>query len=448
MKVKVLSRNPADYIRESKSDIHKIHRNFDPSLHPFEAPREYTRALNAVKLERVFAKPFVSSLDGHTDGVNCIARHPRSLSVLLSGSCDGEIRLWNLPRRECLRTLTAHTGFVRGLCVSPSGDSFISVGDDKVIKQWNMAQSFDISLQTSQAPINTIIGKNLYHGIDHHWRNSVFATCGEQVDIWDENRAEPVRSFTWGVDTIHSVKFNPIETHLLASTASDRSIILYDMRGSTPLRKVVMAMRSNTIAWNPLEAFVFTAANEDSNLYTYDIRRFNQPINVHMDHVSAVLDVDYSPTGQEFVTGSFDKTIRIFERDSGRSREVYHTRRMQRVFCVRFSADSTYVLSGSDETNIRIWKANSSQKLGALAPREKAAFSYNAKLKERFQHHPQLKRIKRHRHVPKAVFKAAKEKKIMLASIKQKEENKRQHSKPGSVPRVAERKKHAIAVVE
>jgi len=28
------------------------------------------------------------------------------------------------------------------------------------------------------------------------------------------------------------------------------------------------------------------------------------------------------------------------------------------------------------------------------------------------------------------------------------EENQRQHSKPGSVPRVAERKKHAIAVVE
>lgn len=169
---------------------------------------------------------------------------------------------------------------------------------------------------------------------------------------------------------------------------------------------------------------------------------------MHMDHVSAVLDVDYSPTGQEFVSGSYDKTIRIFERDSGRSREVYHTSRMQRVSCVRFSGDSTYVLSGSDETNIRIWKANSSQKLGALAPREKAAFNYNAKLKERFKHHPQLKRIKRHRHVPKAVFKAAKEKKIMMASVKRKEENRRLHSKPGSVPRVAERKKHAVAVVE
>lgn len=94
MKVKVLSRNPADYIRERRTDIHKIHRNFDPSLHPYEAPREYTRALNAIKLERVFAKPFVGSLGGHTDGVNCIARHPRSLSVLLSGSCDGEVGIY------------------------------------------------------------------------------------------------------------------------------------------------------------------------------------------------------------------------------------------------------------------------------------------------------------------------------------------------------------------
>lgn len=95
MKVKILSRNPDDHIRERSSDIHKLHRNLDPSLHPFEAPREYTRALNATKLDRVFAKPFVGALDGHTDGVNCLARHPKSLSVLLSGSCDGEVSVAN-----------------------------------------------------------------------------------------------------------------------------------------------------------------------------------------------------------------------------------------------------------------------------------------------------------------------------------------------------------------
>ena len=39
----------------------------------------------------------------------------------------------------------------------------------------------------------------------------MFATCGQQVDIWDEERTEPVRSFNWGVDSINSVKFNPVE---------------------------------------------------------------------------------------------------------------------------------------------------------------------------------------------------------------------------------------------
>lgn len=49
------------------------------------------------------------------------------------------------------------------------------------------------------------------------------------------------------------------------------------------------------------------------SLYTFDARNMKVPINVHMDHVGAVIDVDYSPTGKEFVSGSYDKTIRIYE---------------------------------------------------------------------------------------------------------------------------------------
>ena len=110
------------------------------------------------------------------------------------------------------------------------------------------------------------------------------------------------------------------QTHILASTASDRSIVLYDIRGSTPLRKVVMAMRSNTIAWNPIEAFVSLRQMRIPIFTHMTCGGLDRPINVHMDHVSAVLDVDYAPTGQEFVSGSFDKTIRIFPRDGGHSR--------------------------------------------------------------------------------------------------------------------------------
>lgn len=57
--------------------------------------------------------------------------------------------------------------------------------------------------------------KTVYTGIDHHWKEAVFATCGQQVDIWDEQRTSPICSMTWGFDSISSVKFNPIEVMLL-----------------------------------------------------------------------------------------------------------------------------------------------------------------------------------------------------------------------------------------
>lgn len=54
-----------------------------------------------------------------------------------------------------------------------------------------------------------------------------------------------------------------------------------------PLRKVVMKLRSNAVAWNPMEAFNFTVANEDYNLYTWDMRYLKEPKNIHFDHTSA-----------------------------------------------------------------------------------------------------------------------------------------------------------------
>jgi len=59
--------------------------------------------------------------------------------------------------------------------------------------------------------------------------------------------------------------------------------------------------------------------------------RLDIALNVHKGHVNAVMDVAYSPTGKEFVTGSYDRTVRIWSASgTGKSREVYHTKRMQR----------------------------------------------------------------------------------------------------------------------
>lgn len=217
------------------------------------------RALNAVKLERVFAKPFVSCLDGHKDGVSCIAKHPKQLSILASGAYDGEIRIWDLPQRVCTRSFTAHDGIIRGITYVPSGDKFISIGQDKLIKTWKSGKQDD----EDEEPINTIISKTVITAISHHKKDPVFATCGEVCQIWEDTRNEPIKSFQWGVDSLHDIEFNKVETNILAACASDRSVILYDTRGTAPLRKVIMKLKSNKLAWNPMEAYTFTCANED-----------------------------------------------------------------------------------------------------------------------------------------------------------------------------------------
>jgi len=89
MKIKVLTRVESEFTRERPQDLVRQQHNPSPTLHPFERAREYTKALNAVKLNRVFAKPFVGALDGHRDGVYALARHPSRLALIASGSADG-----------------------------------------------------------------------------------------------------------------------------------------------------------------------------------------------------------------------------------------------------------------------------------------------------------------------------------------------------------------------
>lgn len=92
-RIQALQHSPADHMPGRRGDPMPIARNLDPKMHPFARHRERARALNAAKLERIFAKPFVGNLDGHADAIECLARKPHSLSLLASGSWDGGMSL-------------------------------------------------------------------------------------------------------------------------------------------------------------------------------------------------------------------------------------------------------------------------------------------------------------------------------------------------------------------
>jgi len=453
MRLKAISRSEEECTRERSSDLAKVHRNLDPALHPLQRATEVTRALAAAKLARLFAKPFVAALDGHGDGLTCLARNPRAAACLLSGAANGELMLWDLASRRCTASLRAHGRAVRGCAVAGDGRHAVSVGDDSKLCLWQLpaprahaaAEAAGGERPDELQPVATCFGAHAFRDVDHHWRRAVCATAGATVQLWDHARSQHTAEFSWGADTVASVRFNPSEPDLFASCGSDRSIALYDVRAATPLRKLVMLKRCNRLAWNPREAFNFTAASEDNNLYSFDMRRLDAATCVHKDFVSAVMDVDYSPTGREFVAGSYDRSVRIFGVGAGHSREVYHTRRMQRVLAVRFSADGGYVLSGSEDMNVRVWKAEASAALGTRLPRERKKAAYDAALVARYAHVPEVGRLVRQRHVPKAVRKAASLRRTMEDSQRRKKENVRKHSAEGTVETKPARKERLVA---
>ncbi len=55
-----------------------------------------------------------------------------------------------------------------------------------------------------------MMGLLMRRAIDHHWEDDKFATAGAAVDIWDHSRSEPISTYSWGADSVLSVRFNPV----------------------------------------------------------------------------------------------------------------------------------------------------------------------------------------------------------------------------------------------
>ncbi|KAH0482903.1 MAG: hypothetical protein KVP17_004558 [Porospora cf. gigantea B] len=421
--------------------------NPSPVLHPFERAREYQRALIGTKMDRMFAKPLHAVLEGHTDAILCVRRCRTRVSECFTVGADGDLRQWNLGNKTCVRAINAHEGFARSVCLTEDDQFAFTVGDDKKIKQWLIPESLapedmtteelddrghhvdlkathvDDVLARSISPTATYLSTDAVHTVDHHLTEPLLLSAGDSVQIWNTSRGAPVHKWTWGYSSFTACRFNPAETSLLAAGTGDNAFVLYDLREASPLKKVVLNNKVNALAWNPYNPLCLTVANEDSNLYTYDARRLDDPLHIHRDMTNAVTDIDFSPTGREFAASSFDCTVRIWKSNFTRSREIYHTKRMQYANSCQFTSDSRFVLSASSDFCLRIWKANASEKLGPKTLQEKQAISYRRALSTKYKDLPEIRKIRNKRTAPVWVKNAKTSRDNKLESVQRKEHN-------------------------
>lgn len=330
----MISRSLDDHLPSSSTAPHPLQRNLAPHMHPFAKPREYTRALNAAKIDRMFAKPFVGALGGFQDGAYVLGKDPRRASVVAGGGGDGEVIVFSLSQRRALLKLDAHKGMVGGIAWTAEARDgkrgLITAGKlDGQIKIWRssafapgmtveeeeedglldsagaVGEDVDDELAMDDAattkgaelqPAMTITSKNGFNSLDHHRSDGVFATASSCVQIWDETRTAPLSTLSFGgsMETVECVRFNQSETSVLASVGNERTMCLYDVRTGKAERRIVMNMRSNQLSWCPTLPTVMLLASEDHNLYTYDLRNLDRPTQIYKGHVGGVMGCDWS----------------------------------------------------------------------------------------------------------------------------------------------------------
>jgi WD repeat and SOF domain-containing protein 1 len=431
VRVHTISRSRLEWTKDRDAELPRAHRNYDPVQNPMARQVEYVRAVRSAKLDRMFAKPFVGALSGHQDSVLTIATDPTNVGTILTGAVDGEVAVWDVQTRTLRRHWTAHRHAVVGSVFTPDGVAMLTASRDRTVKLWDtdicapaagragaggggddddddVGADADGGLGAAAEPnpLCEYLGASPFTSIDHHWQQPLFVTGGAALQLWDINRTQPLQSFNWGDDPLSCVRMNRVEVHLAACAQQDRGIVVYDTRSRAAHSKLVLEMRCASLAWNPMNPNMMVAGCDDWNCYTFDLRVPGRPRNVFQGHAAPINDVDFSPTGEHFVAGSADQTVRLWslhQLTKSNSLELFHTKRMAKVHAVRYSLDARFLFTGSEDAVVRVWKADASRPIRPLRGAEESQFNYMRTLRDRYAEFPEVKRIGSQRNTPKSL---------------------------------------------
>jgi WD40 repeat protein len=100
-------------------------------------------------------------------------------------------------------------------------------------------------------------------------------------------------------------------------------------------------------------------------------KRFGQelsqatPVRTLTGHSGWVSSAAISPDGKYIVTGSFDKTAKVWDRQTG---QLIHTLtdHSHIVFSVAVSSDGKYIVTGSGDTTAKVWNTETGQLMATL----------------------------------------------------------------------------------
>ncbi|WFD29626.1 hypothetical protein MSPP1_000636 [Malassezia sp. CBS 17886] len=212
------------------------------------AARSVTRPWKEVYCERLViernwrrGRHTVHVLTGHTDGIMCLAFRENAsrlpYPVLVTGSYDRTVRVWNLATGEELRVLTGHARGVR--CLQMDECKLITGSMDRTLKIWNWRTGE--LLRTLEGHTEGIVSLH-FHG---HILAS--GSADSNIRVWNFHTGEcfSLHGHRDWVNAVHlwSVPVAPgrTEPRFLFSASDDGTIRLWDLE----LRECILVYRGH-----------------------------------------------------------------------------------------------------------------------------------------------------------------------------------------------------------
>ena len=118
-----------------------------------------------------------------------------------------------------------------------------------------------------------------------------------------------------------------------------------------------------SVAFSP-DGNLIVSGSADKSLRVWEVQTGNQ-LRIMQGHTDTVQSVAFSPDGNLIVSGSRDRSIQLWDSETG-----HQLRKLQghanTVYSVAFSSDSELIVSGSEDCSVRVWDAKGDKLLRGL----------------------------------------------------------------------------------
>ena len=288
------------------------------------------------------------NLAGHTDVVSCMTTVDNG-SLVMTGSADCSIRIWDLQSSPVSQTTQLHEGNVLTVAISPCETYAVSAGTDATVKIYELdTMKLVRDIKGHSDVINHVL-------VLRDSRRMLTASSDKTIRLWNGETGELLQSFEGHEADVNCVALSS-DGELLMSGGEDNRVIFWGLRTGKKLKAFTdhsAGVVSVAFAQSSSSYFMISASR-DGQLCIRDFYSAKILLSTKPPTQGDTLCLAVSPEADFIVTGSTDSTVNVLSIPQGRLQGVLAGHK-KAVRSVKILPDCEKCLSASEDHTVCIW---------------------------------------------------------------------------------------------